>query len=109
MDRHSYNSIVTHQKLDHRRHQRFQAQTTVSTNRARSPKSFHMSTRPSLGRTYPYRIDSFANFGTVTCSAENIYGHSGPCAYHILAAGKYLLKPQLNSVPPETHSVTPNP
>ncbi|XP_055706645.1 uncharacterized protein LOC129803854 isoform X2 [Phlebotomus papatasi] len=86
MDRHSYNSIVTHQKLDHRRHQRFQAQTTVSTNRARSPKSFHMSTRSSLGRTYPYRIDSFANFGTVTCSAENIYGHSGPCAYHILAA-----------------------
>ncbi|XP_059609040.1 hemicentin-1 [Phlebotomus argentipes] len=74
--RHSPNALGAHQKTEHRRHQRFQ--TT-----ARSAKSFHAR---SPGRTYPFRIESFANFGTVTCSAENLYGHSGLCAYHILAA-----------------------
>ena len=43
------------------------------------------------GRVYSYKIDTFANFGTVTCAAENPYGKSGPCYYHILAAGKWKL------------------
>lgn len=41
------------------------------------------------GQTYPYKIDTFSNFGTVTCYAENSYGNSGPCYYHILAAGTF--------------------
>lgn len=45
----------------------------------------------SSGKTYPYKIESFSHFGTVTCYAENPYGHSGPCYYHILAAGGYRL------------------
>ncbi|GAB0086941.1 hypothetical protein DMENIID0001_011680 [Sergentomyia squamirostris] len=86
LDRHNYNSISAHQqKSEHRRHQRFH--TTLAAHRVRSSKSFHIANaRASFGRTYPYRLDSFGNFGTVTCSAENIYGHSGLCAYHILAA-----------------------
>lgn len=39
------------------------------------------------GHLYPYKIDTFSNFGTVTCYAENSFGNSGPCYYHILAAG----------------------
>lgn len=35
---------------------------------------------------YPYRVDSFQHFGTVTCSAQSPIGESGPCLYHIMAA-----------------------
>lgn len=41
------------------------------------------------GQMYPYKIDTFSNFGTVTCYAENPHGNSGPCYYHILAAGTF--------------------
>lgn len=41
----------------------------------------------NAGHLYPYAIDTFSDFGTVTCYAENSYGSSGPCYYHILAAG----------------------
>lgn len=41
----------------------------------------------NAGHLYPYSIDTFSDFGTVTCYAENSYGSSGPCYYHILAAG----------------------
>lgn len=43
----------------------------------------------NAGHLYSYKIDTFSNFGTVTCYAENSYGSSGPCYYHILAAGTY--------------------
>lgn len=41
----------------------------------------------NAGHLYPYAIDTFSDFGTVTCYADNSYGSSGPCYYHILAAG----------------------
>lgn len=44
------------------------------------------------GHLYPYKIDTFSNFGTVTCYAENSFGNSGPCYYHILAAGMLYLQ-----------------
>jgi hypothetical protein len=39
--------------------------------------------------TYFYRIENFTSFGTISCSAENQYGSSGPCLYHIMVAGKF--------------------
>ncbi|XP_058451516.1 nephrin [Malaya genurostris] len=38
------------------------------------------------GQLYMYRIESFTNFGTITCTASNTYGQSGHCLYHILVA-----------------------
>lgn len=35
---------------------------------------------------YPYKVESFSHFGTVTCNADNSLGQSGPCLYHILQA-----------------------
>jgi hypothetical protein len=40
------------------------------------------------GQVYRYRLESFSDYGTVTCNAENYFGQSGPCLYHILAAGE---------------------
>ncbi|XP_055549461.1 nephrin isoform X1 [Wyeomyia smithii] len=44
--------------------------------------------KPALvdGQLYLYRIESFTNFGTITCTATNTYGQSGHCLYHILVA-----------------------
>lgn len=44
--------------------------------------------KPDLvdGQLYLYRIESFTNFGTITCTATNAYGQSGHCLYHILVA-----------------------
>lgn len=38
------------------------------------------------GHIYPYKVDSFQHFGTITCVAQNSIGQSGPCLYHIMAA-----------------------
>lgn len=38
------------------------------------------------GQIYPYKVESFTHFGTISCSAENAIGSSGPCLYHIVAA-----------------------
>ena len=35
---------------------------------------------------YPYKVESFQHFGTITCTAQNAIGSSGPCLYHIMAA-----------------------
>lgn len=35
---------------------------------------------------YPYKVESFQHFGTITCNAQNAIGQSGPCLYHIMAA-----------------------
>ncbi|EAT42917.1 AAEL005560-PA, partial [Aedes aegypti] len=39
--------------------------------------------KPDLvdGQLYMYRIDSFTNFGTITCTATNAYGQSGHCLW----------------------------
>lgn len=44
--------------------------------------------KPELidGQLYLYRIESFTNFGTITCTATNTYSQSGHCLYHILVA-----------------------
>lgn len=37
---------------------------------------------------YFYKVENFTSFGTISCSAENPYGSSGPCLYHIMVAGE---------------------
>lgn len=37
---------------------------------------------------YLYKVENFTSFGTISCGAENQYGSSGPCLYHIMVAGK---------------------
>jgi hypothetical protein len=37
---------------------------------------------------YFYKVENFTAFGTISCSAENQYGSSGPCLYHIMVAGE---------------------
>jgi hypothetical protein len=37
---------------------------------------------------YFYKVENFTSFGTISCSAENQYGSSGPCFYHIMVAGE---------------------
>lgn len=37
---------------------------------------------------YLYKVENFTSFGTISCSAENQYGSSGPCLYHIMVAGE---------------------
>ena len=44
---------------------------------------------------YFYKVENFTSFGTISCSAENQYGSSGPCLYHIMVAGKF--KKRMNS------------
>lgn len=46
-------------------------------------------TRIDLNSIYAYKVESFASFGTITCTAENDIGQSGPCMYNIVAAGKF--------------------
>lgn len=41
---------------------------------------------------YFYKIENFTSFGTISCSAENQYGSSGPCLYHIMVAGELFSK-----------------
>lgn len=41
---------------------------------------------PPVASTYAYRLESFQSFGTISCNAQNVYGESGPCLYHIMAA-----------------------
>lgn len=38
---------------------------------------------------YFYKVENFTSFGTISCSAENQYGSSGPCLYHIMVAGEF--------------------
>lgn len=38
---------------------------------------------------YFYKVDNFTAFGTISCSAENQYGSSGPCLVHIMVAGEF--------------------
>lgn len=45
-----------------------------------------------LNSIYTYKVETFASFGTITCTAENDIGQSGPCMYNIVAAGECLLK-----------------
>lgn len=40
---------------------------------------------------YYYKVENFTSFGTISCSAENSYGSSGPCLYHIMVAGEFLI------------------
>lgn len=74
-----YNSIERQpSKTALRHHHQQQQQGQRSQQREENLNSGHL---------YPYKIDTFSNFGTVTCYAENSFGNSGPCYYHILAAG----------------------
>lgn len=38
------------------------------------------------GRIYPYKVETFQHFGTITCNAHNTIGQSGPCYYQLMAA-----------------------
>lgn len=40
---------------------------------------------------YFYKVENFTSFGTISCNAENQYGTSGPCLYHIMVAGKFKI------------------
>lgn len=45
----------------------------------------HHSNNPG---SYFYKVENFTSFGTISCSAENQFGSSGPCHYHIMVAGE---------------------
>lgn len=47
----------------------------------------HMQQQQQQQGVYFYKIENFTSFGTISCSAENSYGSSGPCLYHIMVAG----------------------
>ncbi|CRL06332.1 CLUMA_CG019078, isoform A [Clunio marinus] len=47
--------------------------------------SYH-SHHSNIEGVYLYKVDNFTSFGTISCSAENQYGSSGPCLYHIMVA-----------------------
>jgi hypothetical protein len=51
-----------------------------------SSYSNHHSQSNSQG-AYLYKVENFTSFGTISCSADNSYGSSGPCLYHIMVAG----------------------
>lgn len=54
-------------------------------------KKFHLPSSSVLSNgIYRYRIETFSHYGTVSCIASNSIGHSTPCLYHIIAAGKYF-------------------
>jgi hypothetical protein len=40
---------------------------------------------------YFYKVENFTSFGTISCSADNQYGSSGPCHYHIMVAGELAI------------------
>jgi hypothetical protein len=45
---------------------------------------------------YFYKLENFTSFGTISCSAENQYGSSGPCFYHIMVAGECFNPKRVN-------------
>lgn len=47
----------------------------------------HHLQQQQQGGVYFYKIENFTSFGTISCSADNSYGSSGPCLYHIMVAG----------------------
>lgn len=49
--------------------------------------SHHHHLQQQQQSVYYYKIENFTSFGTISCSAENSYGTSGPCLYHIMVAG----------------------
>lgn len=46
---------------------------------------------------YFYKVENFTSFGTISCSAENQYGSSGPCLYHIMVAGECKYAPIIHA------------
>lgn len=40
------------------------------------------------GSVYLYKVENYTSFGTISCTAENSYGTSGPCLVTIVEAGQ---------------------
>lgn len=79
-----YSNQVNHQTHHHHssksKHHRFSH--SQSKSRSSSDEAMHTSD----GRVYPYKVETFQHFGTVTCNAQNAIGQSGPCIYQIMTA-----------------------
>lgn len=56
-----------------------------------SSSNSHQSSNNNPG-SYFYKVENFTSFGTISCSADNQFGSSGPCLYHIMVAGEFSQK-----------------
>lgn len=86
----NYNSIdrgYQHQASMRKHHQQQQQQQSKSTNYYNSIQQNPDAFNSGYG-VYHYKVENFSSFGTISCNAENQYGQSGPCYYHIMVAGK---------------------
>lgn len=77
------------QAIKTKHHQRL----THNNNRNHHQQQHHHQQQQQLnnnayqnGRIYPYKVESFQHFGTITCNAHNAIGQSGPCYYQLMAA-----------------------
>jgi hypothetical protein len=55
-----------------------------------NPAAEHIHSHQNNG-IYYYKVENFTSFGTISCNAENTYGNSGFCNYHIMVAGKCFI------------------
>lgn len=95
----NYNSIELHPRPNPyaytKKHQyQTQQQINYPNSIVHSHGGGHFIDAPTSNHhnNYFYKVENFTSFGTISCSAENQYGSSGPCLYHIMVAGKELIQ-----------------
>lgn len=104
----NYNSLEQHQQQQQRPYQQYQYNNKKYQQHQQSQQQinyFNSINQQSSGMessnyannqqhhgnidgSYYYKVENFSSFGTISCNAENQYGQSGPCLYHIMVAGK---------------------
>ncbi|CAO1420449.1 unnamed protein product [Diamesa hyperborea] len=103
----NYNSLEQHQQQQQRPYQQYQYNNKKYQHQQQNQQQinyFNSMNQQSSGMessnyannnqqhhgnidgSYYYKVENFSSFGTISCNAENQYGQSGPCLYHIMVA-----------------------
>lgn len=81
-----YTNVIVHNP-SHSGSKNQQQQIHQKKQNRRFPEIASAVVKPSASaHIYPYKVESFQHFGTITCQAQNAIGQSGPCLYHIMSA-----------------------
>lgn len=80
-----YTNVIVHSS-SHSSSKNLQQQLHQKKQNRRFPEASSIVPTSASAHIYPYKVESFQHFGTITCQAQNVIGQSGPCLYHIMAA-----------------------
>lgn len=107
----NYNSIELHPQRPYTYSKKYQQQQQQSHQNINYPNSIsqpfgidssasshhHQMQQHNTQGLYYYKVENFTSFGTISCAAENSYGSSGPCLYHIMVAGEFICNKIVNT------------